>query len=409
MENKYVLGGPMRPSVYSGDDNSDGEEKSVQPNKKPRTEGALSPLSPQIRRPQSQWSSNLSQIPPTPGSPFQHVSNRTEPASEPSRAEGGEQTTPSAETQQSHQFSIELAGYLLLRAAGDRAVAPSDVAALIRAQKVVDVTLAAHTYGRANVKGDDRSGPLRYTLAQYHLRTYLDDLYASGASVFSRWPTVDEYDLSIAFDAAASRFMGAGQCESFTDVAVASLKGWMAPNEFAHRAFHKEGDHAWLQIERRKPHSRATTPEPMIVDPWAGPRAILESDGHFSADRHAVHLERRMDPETVARIAEIAEAAFNALGMWTTPDDTLEVTWGGGDPEDPEAPTALADLIEEPQWDSPSVLNRAWVSEVLDSPKNSDQKRMVELAVEVAISMGVPQEMAPRYAQGIIDAAERMR
>jgi hypothetical protein len=412
MENLHVFDGSERPPIYLGEGRG---ENLSRPNKKARTGATptptptLSVLPQQIRQPQSPSGSESLQSVPVPRSPFQPVSYGAELAREPSRAQGADPITIHAKTQQSLEFSIELAAYLLVRAADDRPVSPSDVAALIRGQTVVDQTLGMHPYGRANVKGDDPSGPRRYALAQYHLRNVVDELYESGAPEFAHLRDADPYHLAIGLDAATSRFMGAGRCESFTDVAVANLDGWMEPNEFARRAFHKEVDHAWLEIERPKPHSRATTPEPMIADPWGGPRAILASDGQFSADGAAVHLERRMDSETIARIAAIAHSAFKALERTTTVQATLQVTWEGGDPQDPDAPMALDDLIEEPQWDPPSVTDRAWVNEVLDRSKNTDDGRMKELAVHVAISMGVSQERAPRVAQAIIDAANRMR
>ena len=269
-----------------------------------------------------------------------------------------------------------------------RPVSPSDVADLARTQTVVAETLDAHPFGRANVRGDDPSGPRRYTLAQYHLSNSLEELYRSGAPEFADLPRVDEYYLAIGFDAATSRFMGAGRCETFADVAVASLSGKMKPNEFARKAFHQRVDHAWLEIVRPKPHSRATTPEPVVVDSWAGPHSILASDGAFSADRGSMRAERSMDAEAIALIAAIADAAFKALERTTTVEDTLKVTWDGGDPDDPEAPLGLEALIEQPEWDPPSVIDTAWVNDVLDRPNNKDDVRLMGLAVEVAMSLG---------------------
>lgn len=313
-----------------------------------------------------------------------------------------------AETLRSAGFPIDLASYLLVCLAADDTFSRSDVDALLRMQTVVDETRAAFPFGRANVKGDDPSGPRRYALSQYHLTVKLLDRRAENAPEFSGLPNADNYCFLRGVEAAASSFIGSGRCESFTDVAAAKLEGKITEGESAQRAFSKKWDHVWLQLNRAKPEFPAIRPEPVVVDAWAGPHPVLVRHGGFACNSSLVHLEPEMNHRDIGWVAACADAALTALQTTTTVEETLRVTWKGSDPDEPDAAESLDELIEAPEWDEPSVINRAWVNEILDRPENKDRRRMMALAVTVARAMGVLPQAAPYIAQAIVDAADEM-
>ncbi|CAB3751206.1 hypothetical protein [Paraburkholderia humisilvae] len=206
--------------------------------------------------------------------------------------------------------NMDLAGYMVRRAADGRSVEGNDLLNLFRGHQTVMETRQKLDRGRGNVTTDissTRHLSTRFMKAGRALDTHLQGKYS------------EDWRIS---GASTAEFVRAGNCQEHADVSTHGHAQRLTSNQTVHtRSLKDPGDHVWSEVRGKDGKVRHND---VIVDAWAYGPAVLREDAYFAKDHTGSTTQYSYNKREVMKAAERVSSLNQALAKAPWADRFVE-------------------------------------------------------------------------------------